>query len=242
MKLLNIPEDSYRVYCDHYSKQIEALSGDIERVREFWVANRPIFVTSCALGPINSLVRKGRVPAHRHFIVRNGEIVSFRQRYRHHDPYIFLSRDRNIILEVPWKSAIRKNWQDFRGKVDVEIFNSEGITQAMTFFQVDFHFRGRGLKGFDIKPHLHVKDRFKRGRTLQSPILEQTKNHYRRLFILENAQSFQWSFSGRCEYGRSPLSALLGIRLTVRVIAVIKRGEWRVIGDEETTNKVGLSY
>jgi len=236
-------EDRFRIYCDYYSHQLTELGGDVTSVREFWQKYRPLLVNSCALGPINSQVREGRVPGYRQFIVKGGQLSNFRQVLRHQLPYIFLSRHRNVTLTVPWRSTIGDNWQDFTGKIDIEISNFEGISRALTYLDVEIRFHGHGLRGYEMDPHLQVKNRFARGKVLQSRLLEDSKNHYHRFFIIPNVQHFQWSFRGKCRYGRTPFSGLMGVRLTVRVISVVQRaGEWRVIGDEETSNKVGLSY
>ncbi len=236
-------EDRFRIYCEYFSQKLVELGNDPTRVRAFWHKYRPILVNSCALGPINSRVREGRVPGYRQIIVKDNEIVSFAQVLRHQHPYIFLSRHRNVSLTVPWRSTIGDNWQDFTGKIDVEIFNASEITQALTHFDVEIRFHGLDLRGYDVDPHLQVKNRFARGKVMQSPLLEDTRKHYHRFFIIQNVQRFEWSFRGQCRYGATPFSSLTGIRLTVRVISVVRRaGEWRVIGDEETSNKVGLSY
>ncbi|OLS12197.1 MAG: hypothetical protein RBG13Loki_4199 [Promethearchaeota archaeon CR_4] len=236
-------EDRYRVYCDYFSRQLMELGGDSARVREFWQKNRPLFVTSCALGPINSHVREGRVPGYRQFQVKDGQLTNFGQVHRHQQPYIFLSRHRNVTLTVPWRSTIGNNWQDFTGKIEVEISNCEGISRALIFFDVEIRFHGHGIRGYEVDPHLQVKNRFTRGKIMQSPLIAASKKIYHRFFIISNVQHFQWSFRGTCRYGAGPFSGLLGIRLNVRVISVVQRaGEWRVIGDEETSNKVGLSY
>ncbi len=236
-------DDRYRIYCEYYSQQLTELGSDLLRVREFWQKHRPLFINSCALGPINTHVREGRVPGYRQFTVKNGELVNFNQILKHQNPYIFLSRHRNVELTVPWRSTIGDNWQDFTGKIEVEIYNSADITQALTYFDVEIRFHGHDLRGYEVDPHLQVKKRFAKGKVLQSRLLEDSKRVYHRFFIIPNVQDFQWSFRGRCQYGRGLFSGLTGVRLTVRVISVVRRaGEWRVIGDEETCNKVGLSY
>ncbi len=236
-------EDRYRIYCENYGHKLAELGGDLSRVREFWQKHRPVLVNSCALGPINTHVREGRVPGYRQFIVRDEEIVNFTQVLKHQLPYIFLSRHRNINLTVPWRSIIGDNWQDFTGKIDVEIYNAGEITQALTYFDVEIRFHGHDLRGYEVDPHLQVKNRFARGKVLQSRLMEDSKRRYHRFFIIQNVQHFQWSFRGQCRYGAGLFSSLTGVRLTVRVISVVRRaGEWRVIGDEETVNKVGLSY
>ncbi len=236
-------EDRYRIYCESYGRKLAELGGDQARTQKFWQTHRPLFVNSCALGPINSHVREGRVPGYRQFVVKDGEIISFAQVLRHQFPYIFLSRYRNVDLTVPWRSTIGNNWQEFTGKIDVEIYNPTEISQALTYFDVEIRFHGHDLRGHEVDPHLQVKKRFARGKVMQSPLLDNSKRAYHRFFIIQNVQHFQWSFRGLCRYGKGLFSSLTGIRLTVRVISVVRRaGEWRVIGDEETSNKVGLSY
>ncbi|HMF29812.1 MAG TPA: metallophosphoesterase [Candidatus Lokiarchaeia archaeon] len=234
-------QDNYRIYCDHYSEQLAACGGDPAQVKDFWKQNRPLLLTTCAVGPKDTHVREGQVPGYRQFTVRAGEIVDVSPQFRHHDPYILLSRHRNVKLEVPWRSELRKNWQDFSGKIDADISNPDGITESLTYFEVDFHFRGRGVKDFIVKPHIKVIKPFKRRKILQSPVLGETKNHYKRYYVLENVQRFIWVFTGKCQYAGRRLPALASIYLTVRMIsAVRKEGTWHVIGDEEVLNKVGL--
>lgn len=238
------PRYRYHVFADAYSRNLENLGGDPAAVDAFWEETKPLYLSACALGPANSHVPSGRVPAYRCFTIRDGRVTSTRNVPVRADPFILLSVPHNATLEVLWRNTRKEHKQGFSGHVLVDIANADFVVASHLLCEVEIRFRGRGITTHPLEEDFKVVSTVGSPGPVKRYARTKGKKRLAIVRVLKNVTGFEITFAGEVHYGKGLFKALTGIILRVRVLGTVKVGahQWKIVGDELEVRKFGLVY